>query len=278
MQSEIRRVVADGVEAYASAKDGHLRLADGRTFAEEDVVHLPPSVPSKIICTHLNYRSRMEEMGRGHPSAPTYFHKPTSCLNGHLGQVVRPRGCRYLNHEGEFALVIGRAARGVTPEEAPAHILGFTIANDYGLHDFRDTDQGSMLRVKGSDTLGAVGPGLVTGWDFRSKRITTRVNGRVVQDGSTDELLWDPHYLVADLARLVTLLPGDLVLTGTPANSRPVEPGDVVTVTVEGLGALTNTIVEGPLPVAQGFGAQPTSTDAVLGVAFGSDHRAGTRR
>ena len=151
------------------------------------------------------------------------------------------------------------------------YIAGYTIANDYGLHDFRDTDAGSMLRVKGSDTLCPVGPALVEGWDFHGKGIRTLVNGEVRQDGSTDEMEWDMHYLVADLARTITLVPGDLVLSGTPANSRPVEPGDVVTVEVEGLGALTNRIVAGPTPIRDDVGAQPSESEEVRSTALGGD-------
>ena len=146
---------------------------------------------------------------------------------------------------------------------------GYTIGNDYGLHDFRDTDAGSMLRVKGSDTLCPIGPGLVTDWDFRDKRIRTLVNGEVRQDASTTEMKWNMHYLVADLARTMTLLPGDVIFSGTPANSRPVEPGDRVVVEVEGLGALANTIVEGPRAIRDDVGAQPSSSEEVL------SHRAG---
>ena len=145
--------------------------------------------------------------------------------------------------------MIGRETKHIAPDAAADHILGYTVANDYGLHDFRDTDAGSMLRVKGSDTLCPLGPGLVTEWDFRGKQIQTRVNGRCVQDGNTDEMIWDMHYLVADIARTITLLPGDVLLSGTPANSRPVEPGDVVEVEVEGLGTLRNPIVEGSVPI-----------------------------
>jgi 5-oxopent-3-ene-1,2,5-tricarboxylate decarboxylase/2-hydroxyhepta-2,4-diene-1,7-dioate isomerase len=205
------------------------------------------------------------------PPAPTYFHKPTSALNAHRGQVVRPQRCEYLNYEGEVVIVIGRACRNIAPADAAAYIAGYTIGNDYGLHDFRDTDAGSMLRVKGSDTLCPVGPGLVTDWDFHGKRIRTLVNGEVRQDGTTDEMEWDMHYLVADIARTVTLLPGDLLFSGTPANSRPVQPGDVVTVEVEGLGALTNTIVTGPTPIRYDCGAQPTASEEVLSTAFGGD-------
>jgi 5-oxopent-3-ene-1,2,5-tricarboxylate decarboxylase/2-hydroxyhepta-2,4-diene-1,7-dioate isomerase len=170
---------------------------------------------------HLNHRSRVTEFGATLPPAPTYFHKPTSALVGHGGAVVRPEGCQYLNYEGGVAIVVGRACRGVPPPDAGDYIAGYTIANDFGLHDFRDTDAGSMLRVKGSDTMAPLGPGLVTGWDFRGKRLRTYVNGRLAQDGSTDEMQWDMHYLVADIARTITLSPGDVLLSGTPANSRP---------------------------------------------------------
>jgi 5-oxopent-3-ene-1,2,5-tricarboxylate decarboxylase/2-hydroxyhepta-2,4-diene-1,7-dioate isomerase len=128
-----------------------------------------------------------------------------------------------------------------------------------------------MLRVKGSDTLCPIGPGLVTGWDFHGKRLRTLVNGTVVQDATTDEMEWDMHYLVADIARTITLVPGDILLSGTPANSRPVQPGDVVTVEVEGLGALTNRIVSGPTPIRTDVGAQPSESEEVISTAMGGD-------
>jgi 5-oxopent-3-ene-1,2,5-tricarboxylate decarboxylase/2-hydroxyhepta-2,4-diene-1,7-dioate isomerase len=128
-----------------------------------------------------------------------------------------------------------------------------------------------MLRVKGADTLCPVGPGVTTDWDFHHKAMRTLVNGEVHQDGSTDEMAWDMHYLVTDMARLITLLPGDIILSGTPAFSRPVAPGDVVTVEVEGLGALTNYIVGSADPVSDEVGAQPTATEEVLSTALGGD-------
>ena len=210
------------------------RTADGSR--SRDATHLPPVEPTKIICVHLNYESRRAEFQASLGAAPTYFHKPISALNAHGGDVIRPPRCRFLNYEGEIAIVVGERALHVAPEEAGAYIRGYTVANDFGLHDFRDTDAGSMLRVKGSDTLCPLGPGLVEGWDFHGKRIETRVNGATAQSGSTDEMIWDMHYLVADIARTITLEPGDVILSGTPANSRPVEPGDVVEVEVEGLG------------------------------------------
>ena len=269
--TEFRRILLDGYPCTVT-RDGDVLVAgDGRVVAIEDAVHLPPVEPTKIICVHLNYSSRTEEFMTRLPSAPTYFHKPISALNAHEAGVVRPEGCKWLNYEGEIVIVIGRTCRNVSPEEAGDYILGYTIGNDYGLHDFRDTDAGSMLRVKGSDTLAPIGPGVVTDWDFRGKRLRTIVNGEVKQDASTDEMEWDMNYLVADIARTITLEPGDLLFSGTPANSRTVYPGDVVEVEVEGLGTLRNHIVAGPTAIRTDVGAQPTESEEVISTALGGD-------
>jgi 5-oxopent-3-ene-1,2,5-tricarboxylate decarboxylase/2-hydroxyhepta-2,4-diene-1,7-dioate isomerase len=268
---ETRRILLDGVPTPVTREGEDLVTDGGRRIPIAGARHLPPCEPTKIVCIHLNYESRVKEFIATLPPAPTYFHKPVSALNAHGGDVVRPPGCRFLNYEGEIAIVIGRACRNIAPAEASAYIAGYTVANDYGLHDFRDTDAGSMLRVKGSDTLCPLGPGLVDDWDFRGKQIRTLVNDEVRQDGSTDEMVWDMHYLVADIARTITLVPGDVILSGTPANSRPVEPGDVVEVEVEGLGTLRNTIAEGDVPVRKDVGAQPSASEEVVSTAFGGD-------
>jgi 5-oxopent-3-ene-1,2,5-tricarboxylate decarboxylase/2-hydroxyhepta-2,4-diene-1,7-dioate isomerase len=268
---ETRRILLDGAPTTVTREDDELVAPDGRRMPLDDPVHLPPVEPTKIVCVHLNYESRRAEFQASLGPAPTYFHKPISSLNAHGGEIVRPPRCRFLNYEGEIAIVIGERCRHVAPEEAVAYIAGYTIGNDYGLHDFRDTDAGSMLRVKGSDSLCPLGPGLVTDWDFQGKAIETRVNGEVAQSGSTDEMIWDMHYLVADIARTITLEPGDVILSGTPANSRPVQPGDVVEVEVEGLGVLRNTVVEGSVPVRDDVGAQPSESEEVISTAFGGD-------
>jgi 5-oxopent-3-ene-1,2,5-tricarboxylate decarboxylase/2-hydroxyhepta-2,4-diene-1,7-dioate isomerase len=269
--TEYRRILVDGFATEVERDGDDLVSREGRRIPIGEAVHLPPVEPSKIIAVHLNYRSRVEEFMTKFPPAPTYFHKPTTALNAYKGDVLRPAGCKYLNFEGEIAIVIGKKCKNVPPSDVETFIAGYTIANDYGLHDFRDTDAGSMLRVKGSDTLCPVGPGVVTGWDFRDKMIRTTVNGDVRQEGNTDEMEWDMGYLVADLARTITLLPGDVILSGTPAGSRPVEPGDVVTVEVEGLGELTNAIVEDPTPVRADVGAQPSESEEVISTALGGD-------
>jgi 5-oxopent-3-ene-1,2,5-tricarboxylate decarboxylase/2-hydroxyhepta-2,4-diene-1,7-dioate isomerase len=268
---ETRRIVMQGAPVTVTREGDDLVTAGGERVAIAEARHLPPCEPSKIVCVHLNYESRRVEFQAALGPAPTYFHKPVSALNHHDGEVVRPPRCRYLNYEGEIAIVIGSRTLHVSPDEAESRILGYTVANDFGLHDFRDTDAGSMLRVKGSDTLCPLGPALVTGWEFRGKHIETRVNGEIRQSGNTDEMIWDMPYLVADIARTITLEPGDVILSGTPANSRPVQPGDVVEVEVEGLGTLRNTIVEGEVAVRDDVGAQPSTSEEVESTAFGGD-------
>ena len=269
--TEYRRILLDGAVVQTVREGETLVAADGRRVAIAEAHHLPPAEPTKIIAVHLNYDSRTQEFMTKLPAAPTYFQKPLTAINSHKGAVVRPEGCKWLNYEGEIVIVIGKTCRNIAPEDAGDYIAGYTIGNDFGLHDFRDTDAGSMLRVKGSDTLAPVGPGLVTDWDFRNKVIRTYVNGEVKQEDNTDNMEWDMHYLVADIARTITLLPGDMLFSGTPANSRPVQPGDVVEVEVEGLGRLSNTIVVGPTPIRTDVGAQPTESEEVISTAMGGD-------
>jgi 5-oxopent-3-ene-1,2,5-tricarboxylate decarboxylase / 2-hydroxyhepta-2,4-diene-1,7-dioate isomerase len=241
--------------------------------ANEDARWLPPleGPPSKIIATHLTYRSRAVEYAmRALPAAPSYFLKPPSSLSAHRRPVARPRGCRFLNYEGEVAVVIGERCSGVSVADALKVVQGYTVANDWGVHDFRHADRGSMLRVKGQDGFCPLGPAIVDADDVDPDDLTLRTfaNGELVQEGHTGrDLLFSFAYQIADLARLITLEPGDVLLTGTPAHSRPVEPGDVVAVEIEGIGRLENAVVElerelGPI------GEQPAVTADTLHVAL----------
>jgi 5-oxopent-3-ene-1,2,5-tricarboxylate decarboxylase/2-hydroxyhepta-2,4-diene-1,7-dioate isomerase len=256
--------------------DGHLDgddivLADGTRVAAAEADWLAPVEPSKIVATHLSYRSRCEEYAMASPPAyPSYFLKPPSSLSHHGAEVARPRGCRFLNYEGEIALVIGKRALGVSIDDALDHVSGITVADDFGVHDFRHIDRGSMLRVKGQNGFGPLGPVVadIDDVDVEDLTVRTFVNGEQVQEGYTGtDLLFSFAYQVADVSRLITLEPGDVLLTGTPANSRPVEPGDVVEVDVEGVGRLSNTIVELDRDL-EGVGAPPEVSGQTLHVAL----------
>ena len=177
-------------------------------YRNTEAVYLPPCEPTKIICVHLNYRSRAIEFGRDlEGETPTYFSKPVSALNVHRGDLVRPVGCHWLNYEGEIAAIVGRPMKNVSGEEVWEHIAGFTPANDIGAHDFRGTDAGSMLRVKGMDGFCPIGPGIVSGVDLRNSGLRTYLNGRIVQEGPVSEMIWGnrlsprgsepPHYAAA---------------------------------------------------------------------------------
>lgn len=268
--TEFRRIEVEGKALEVERQGDSLVAKDGRNFAIQDAHHLPPAIPTKIIAVHLNYDSRTKEFLTKLPAAPTYFHKPITALNSHQGNVVRPKRCKWLNYEGEIVIIIGKTCKDVSIEEAGEYIAGYSVGNDFGLHDFRDTDAGSMLRVKGADSLAPVGPGIVTDWDFRNKMIRTYVNGELKQEDNTDNMEWNMHYLVADIARTITLVPGDMIFSGTPAHSRPVQIGDIVEVEVEGLGRLSNTITEGHM-IREGVGAQPTESEEVISTALGGD-------
>jgi len=239
-------VLVEGSPSWGRLDGGSIVLDSGERLDEAAAHFLAPVEPTKIIATHLTYRSRVEEYAARTPPEPSYFMKPPTTLNGHRGRLRRPRGARFLNYEGEVAVVIGRAMHGVPEADALAHVAVYACANDVGLHDFRHADRGSMLRVKGQDGFCPVGPELVPAdqFDPTDFEIRTYLNGEVAQQGSAADLIWPISYLLADLCRVITLEPGDVVLSGTPAHSRPMEPGDVVEVEVTGLGRLSNTVID----------------------------------
>ncbi len=189
-------------------------------------------------------------------TTPTYFQKPLTTLNSHRGKLNRPANCQYLNYEGEIAAIVGKPMRNIAPAEVWDYLAGFAAANDVGAQDFRDTDAGSMLRVRGKTGF-VHWAGIVRSVDIRDSIVRTYINGKVVQDGPVSEMTFDIPYILADLCRHITLLPGDVVLTGTPANSRPMQPGDVVEVEVTGVGRVSNTVQEIPAPSHQVGHAYP---------------------
>jgi 5-oxopent-3-ene-1,2,5-tricarboxylate decarboxylase / 2-hydroxyhepta-2,4-diene-1,7-dioate isomerase len=263
------RVLHDGAALWGRREGDEIVLESGVRLRESDAHYLAPAQPSKIIAVHLTYRSRVEEYRACTPAEPSYFMKPPTTLNGHRGVVRRPAGARFLNYEGELAVVIGRRMHGVPVEDALAYVAAYTCANDVGLHDFRHADRGAMLRVKGQDGFLPLGPELVPAAEFDPRAFTLRtyLNGEVVQEGSADDLLFSVAYQLADLCRLITLEPGDVLLTGTPANSRPMEPGDTVEVEIDGLCRLTNTVREWDVDLS-GPGEQPEVSANTLHVAL----------
>jgi 5-oxopent-3-ene-1,2,5-tricarboxylate decarboxylase / 2-hydroxyhepta-2,4-diene-1,7-dioate isomerase len=263
------RIDVAGVPVWGVLEGDTITLEDGGTLPEREARYLAPVEPTKIIAVHLTYRSRLTEYRARTPAYPSYFMKPPTTLNGHRGQIRRPRGTRFLNYEGELAVVIGKPAHGVSIEDALDHVAGYAPANDVGLHDFRHADRGAMLRVKGQDGFLPIGPALTPAADFDPTdfTLTTRLNGEVVQQASTEDLIWGVAYQIADLSRLITLSPGDVLLTGTPANSRPMEPGDVVSVEISGLGAVESTVVDWDVDLSEA-GDQPAVSGNTLHVAL----------
>jgi 5-oxopent-3-ene-1,2,5-tricarboxylate decarboxylase/2-hydroxyhepta-2,4-diene-1,7-dioate isomerase len=263
------RVEHAGAPVWGRIDGAEIVLADGERIAEGSARYLAPATPSKIIAVHLTYRSRVEEYAARIPPQPSYFMKPPTTLNAHRGVVYRPAGTHFLNYEGELAVVIGTRMKGVAEADALAHVAGYTCANDVGLHDFRHADRGSMLRVKGQDGFLPLGPALVGADAFDPTNFTlrTRLNGEVVQEAQSSDLLFSVAYQLADLSRLITLEPGDVILTGTPANSRPMEPGDTVEVEIDGIGRLTNHVEELDVDLS-GPGDQPETSAQTLHVAL----------
>jgi 5-oxopent-3-ene-1,2,5-tricarboxylate decarboxylase/2-hydroxyhepta-2,4-diene-1,7-dioate isomerase len=263
------RILHDGAPAWGRRDGDAIVLEGGDRVGEAEATYLAPAEPTKIIAVHLTYASRVDEYAARRPSEPSYFMKPPTTLNGHRGVVRRPAGTRFLNYEGELAVVIGRRMHGVGIDYALGYVAGYTCANDVGLHDFRHADRGSMLRVKGQDGFLPLGPELVPAAEFDPEDFTLRTyrNGEVVQEADAGDLLFGVAYQLADLCRLITLEPGDVVLTGTPANSRPMEPGDTVEVEIDGIGRLTSTIVDWDVDLT-GPGEQPAVSANTLHVAL----------
>ncbi len=232
--------------------------------------------PGKIIAVHLSYASRAEQRGR-RPANPSYFFKPSSSLGTSGGTVERPAGTELLAFEGEIALIIGTTARWVEPDKAWDHVAAVTAANDFGLYDLRAADKGSNVRSKGGDGYTPLGPGLIDARDIdpSSLRVRTWVNGDLVQDDTAAGMLFPLRQFVSDLSQHFTLEPGDVILTGTPAGSTVVSPGDVVVVEVDvpgtsaSSGRLHTTVSQG-IRAFSDVGSLPEVDDKQRAEAWGT--------
>lgn len=233
--------------------------------------------PSKLVAVHLNYRSRAAERGKT-PENPSYFLKAPSTVTVHDADVERPARTELLAFEGEVAVVIGTRAHRVDREQAWLHVAAVTAADDFGVYDLRYADPGSNVHSKGFDGFTPIGPDLIDARDVDpgDLRLRTWVDGVLVQDALTrDDMLFDPAFVVADLSRMMTLEPGDVVLMGTPTGSGVVAPGSVVEVEVTdesgsaSSGRLRSTITAGREPLGS-TGAQPRIDDTTLEAAYGA--------
>ncbi|QGN31702.1 fumarylacetoacetate hydrolase family protein [Microlunatus sp. Gsoil 973] len=260
--------------------DGVRSAPEGSTEATL-IAHPLVGRPGKVIALHLNYPSRIAQRGRK-PAKPSYFLKPVTSLATTDQVVERPYGTELLAFEGEIALIIGRVARRVTPEQGWGCVAAVTAANDFGVYDLRVADKGSNLRSKGGDGYTPLGPKLINAAaiDPTRLRVRTWVNGRLVQEDSAGTVVFGFGELIADLSQLITLEPGDVLLTGTPAGSSVVAPGDVIEVEVDQAGTahssgrLRTTIAEGSVPLPE-YGAQPVIDDQQRVEAWGSREAAG---
>jgi 2-keto-4-pentenoate hydratase/2-oxohepta-3-ene-1,7-dioic acid hydratase in catechol pathway len=238
-----------------------------------------PTRPGKIVAVHLSYESRARQRGR-RPEAPSYFFKPSSSVQASGGEVVRPLGTELLAFEGEIALIIGADARRVPLESAWDHVAWVTAGNDFGLYDLRANDKGSNVRSKGGDGFTPLGPTLMDAAvvDPRLFRVRTWVNGELAQMDTTEGLIFPLAQLVADLSQHLTLEAGDVILTGTPAGSSVVVPGDVVEVEVDApataghpsSGRLVTSVVQGASGFDATLGSLPAVDDAQRAEAWGS--------
>ncbi|CAL9326355.1 fumarylacetoacetate hydrolase family protein [Streptomyces sp. SudanB52_2052] len=254
---QIVRYAVGGVRHYGELESGDARIVrfqgdpftglspTGHVDEVGDVVLLPPVEKPRIFGFAYNYASHVDETDREIPDVPVCFMKPSTAVVGPGDPIVYPADGEIVHFEGELVVVIGKEARHVKPSEAHEYILGYTCGNDVSdrVVQRRESAFGTLLIGKGQDTFAPLGPVIATGLDSSDLSLTTRVNGTVVQAASTADLLLPVPGIIAYLSRYLTLLPGDVIMTGTPSGVGPIRPGDEVEVEIEGIGVLRNPVV-----------------------------------
>lgn len=260
------RVAHAGALHEAVPHPAGLQLADGRILAEHEVVWLPPVEPGTLIALGLNYADHVKELARELTltarEEPLVFLKSAGALVGHRGHTPRPPQAAFMHYECELAVVIGQRAKGVSRERALAHVAGYTVCNDYALRDALENWYRPNFAAKNRDAATALGPWLVDASevpDPQALALRTWVNGQLVQEGHTSRMVHRVDELIAYLSSFMTLLPGDIILTGTPEGVVNVNVGDEVVCEVEGVGRLVNTLVAECLPQSPQRLAAPQS-------------------
>jgi 2-keto-4-pentenoate hydratase/2-oxohepta-3-ene-1,7-dioic acid hydratase in catechol pathway len=210
-----------------------------------DLRLLAPCEPTKIFCVGQNYRSAMLARGRELPSEPVVFLKTPNSVIGPGAEIVRPDGIERFAYEGELAVVIGKTARNVVADQAFDYILGYACGNDVTVRDWQEQER-HWVRSKTSDTFCPLGPWIETDLDPSDLSLKVSVNGELHQDGRTSDLIFSIPFLIEHLSRWITLVPGDVILTGTPLGAQPVVDGDLIEIEIEGIGTLRNRVIQAP--------------------------------
>lgn len=246
------RIDHDGTPRYASEREGRWRLVEGDIFGEyeetdeipgEGLTLLPPVQPSKIVCVGLNYRDHAKEQNKPLPEEPLIFIKPSTAVIGPGDTIQLPSWAGRVDHEAELGIVIVKPAYRVPLNRWAEHVLGLIAVNDVTARELQSRD-GQYTRAKGFDTFAPIGPCVAVGLEGRDLQVRGYVNGGLRQDSRTRELIFTIPELVHFVTSVMTLLPGDIISTGTPSGVGPIRPGDSVTIHVEGVGALTNGVAE----------------------------------
>ena len=235
------------IHEVTQAADGRVQLADGRLLNEADVNWLPPIVPGAVFALGLNYADHAKELAFKAPEVPLAFLKGPNTIVGHRAKTRRPADATYMHYECELAVVIGKTGYQVSKAEAMEMVAGYTVANDYAIRDYLENYYRPNLRVKNRDGCTPLGPWLVDAADVPNPmalKLTTRVNGKTTQQGTTSDMIFDIATLIEYLTSFMTLNPGDIILTGTPEGLADVKAGDVIETEVEGVCCLINTIVD----------------------------------
>ena len=244
------RIDHSGAPLYAAEREGTWRLVDGDVFgtfregpviASEGLRLLPPVLPSKVVCIGLNYKDHAAEQHKALPEEPLIFIKPSTSIIGPGAPIQAPEWAGRVDHEAELGVVIGKPTFRVKMSRAYEHILGLIAVNDVTARELQSKD-GQYTRAKGFDTFCPIGPCIAVGLDGRDLQVRGYVNGHLRQDSRTRELVFTIPELVEFVSSVMTLLPGDIISTGTPSGIGPIKPGDQVTIHVEGVGALTNPV------------------------------------
>ncbi|HLR69621.1 fumarylacetoacetate hydrolase family protein [Virgibacillus alimentarius] len=240
------RVAFDGLIHDVVEQDGKVKLLDGRIVEETDVTWLSPVEPRTVFTLGLNYADHAKELSFSAPKEPLVFLKGPNTFIGHRGQTYRPSDATYMHYECELVVVIGKTARHVKKEDAYDYVSGYTIANDYVIRDYLENYYRPNLRAKNRDSCTPIGPWFVDKEDIKDPMnltLRTTINGKVVQEGTTKDMVFSIPDLIEYLSGFMTLSPGDLILTGTPKGSVDTAVGDEVITEVEGIGQLVSTIV-----------------------------------